>query len=310
MSQEPPNLQPPPSSEPEGSQLQTNVEQGTQTSQKTPNQVQGFLKAQTIKTLRGTIGLLEGLVVKLEEPSEATKPTFLGKIQTGWGAALAKIRSALPENLSAKLSDTGLTGIIAGIAVILVWTTSVFLSEKPAEVVIVPPSESVPAPTSEPVPTPIITTPPDLTAPAEPQPVEVIPSPEPVPSPTPTVELTPEQNLIASIEDQVAEITDRYADGLIQSIQVDFEASRLTIKVGNDWYNLQQSQQEKLAARMLERSQELDFSRLEITDSQGMLLARSPVVGSNMVILKRQAFEQGSEVRGQGSGVRGRELKF
>ncbi|WP_250123174.1 hypothetical protein [Chroococcidiopsis sp. CCMEE 29] len=284
MSQEPPNLQPPPSSESEGSQLETNVEQG-------------FLKAQTIKTLRGTIGLLEGLVVKLEEPSEATKPTFLGKIQTGWGAALAKIRSALPENLSAKLSDTGLTGIIAGIAVILVWTTSVLLSEKPAEVAIVPPSESVSAPTSEPVPTPIITTPPDLTAPAEPQPVEVIPSPEPVPSPTPTVELTPEQNLIASIEDQVAEITDRYADGLIQSIQVDFEASRLTIKVGNDWYNLQQSQQEKLAARMLERSQELDFSRLEITDSQGMLLARSPVVGSNMVILKRQAFEQGSGVR-------------
>jgi len=303
MSQEPPNLQPPPSSEPEGSQLETNVEQGTQTPQTTLNQVQGFLKAQTIKTLRGTIGLLEGLVVKLEaEPSEATKPTFLGKIQTGWSAALAKIRSRLPENLSAKLSDTGLTGIIAGIAVILVWTTSVFLSGKPAEVAIVPPSESVPAPTSEPVPTPIITTPPELTAPAEPQPVEVTPSPEPVTSPTPTVELTPEQNLIASIEDQVAEITDRYADGLIQSIQVDFEDSRLMIKVGNDWYNLQQSQQEKLAARMLERSRELDFSRLEITDPQGMLLARSPVVGSNMVIL-RQAFEQGSEVRGQGSGL-------
>lgn len=288
MSQEPPNLQPPPSSEPEGSQLETNVEQGTQTPQTTPNQVQGFLKAQTIKTLRGTIGLLEGLVVKLEaEPSEATTPTILGKIQTGWSAALAKIRSLLPENLSAKLSDTGLTGIIAGIAVILVWATSLLLSGEPAEVAIVPPSEPVPAPTSEPVPTPTITTPSELTAPAEPQPIEVTPSPEPVPSPTPTVELTPEQNLIASIEDQVAEITDRYADGLIQSIQVDFEDSRLTIKVGNDWYNLQQSQQEKLAARMLERSQELDFSHLEITDPQGMLLARSPVVGSNMVILKR-----------------------
>jgi len=46
-----------------------------------------------------------------------------------------------------------------------------------------------------------------------------------VPTPTPTLELTPEQNLIASIENQVAEITDRYADGLIQSIQANFQSS-------------------------------------------------------------------------------------
>jgi len=52
------------------------------------------------------------------------------------------------------------------------------------------------------------------------------------------LELTPEQNLIASIENQVAEITDSYADGLIQSIQANFQGS-LTIKVGDDWYNLQ-----------------------------------------------------------------------
>jgi len=43
-------------------------------------------------------------------------------------------------------------------------------------------------------------------------------------TPTPTLELTPE-NLIASIENQVAEITDRYADGLIQSIQANFQGS-------------------------------------------------------------------------------------
>jgi len=61
--------------------------------------------------------------------------------------------------------------------------------------------------------------------------------------------------LIASIENQVAEITDSYADGLIQSIQANFQGSRLTIKVGDDWYNL--SQQDKLAARMLERARSL-----------------------------------------------------
>jgi hypothetical protein len=101
------------------------------------------------------------------------------------------------------------------------------------------------------------------------------------------VELTPEQTLIAAIENQVAEISDRFADGLIQSIQVNFEGSSLTIKVGDNWYSLTPSQQDKLAARMLEESRGLDFSRLEITDPQGTLLARSPVVGKDMVILKR-----------------------
>jgi len=79
-----------------------------------------------------------------------------------------------------------------------------------------------------------ITTPPELTAPAEPQPPRSSPPPEPVPTPTPTFELTPEQNLIASIENQVAEITG-YADGLIQSIRQ--LPGRSTIKVGDDWYN-------------------------------------------------------------------------
>jgi len=61
------------------------------------------------------------------------------------------------------------------------------------------------------------------------------------------LELTPEQNLIASIENQVAEITDSYADGLIQSIQANFQGSRLlskSVMIGT----LQQSQQDKLAA--------------------------------------------------------------
>lgn len=290
MSQEPPKSQSPLSPEPGAGQSETTVEKGTQTSQKTSNRAQSVFKTQSIKALRGTIGALEGLVVKLEtEPpasilpssGETRQPSFLDKLQLGWSAALGKIRSLLPENLNQKLSDTALTGVIAGIAVILVWTTSALLPGKPPDVANVP--------SSEPVPLANIITPPELTAPAEPQPIEVTPPPEPVPTPTPTLELTPEQNLIASIENQVAEITDSYADGLIQSIQANFQGSRLTIKVGDDWYNLQQSQQDKLAARMLERAREFDFSQLEITDHLGTLLARSPVVGQEMVILKRQA---------------------
>lgn len=249
-------------------------------------QIQKVLKAQSIKALRGTIGVLEGVVEKLEAPAADTTPSFLDKSQNWWSAALNKIRSLLPENISSNLSNTALTGIIAGIAALGVWTTSVLLPGKPQppKVGSAPASELVPAPT---ITAPPLTTPPELAAPAAPEPIEVTPSPEPEPSPAPLVELTPEQNLIASIENQVAEISDRYADGLIQSIQANFQGSRLTIKVAQEWYNLKQSQQDKLAARMLERSKELDFIHLEITDPEGTLLARSPVVGSDMVILKR-----------------------
>lgn len=274
MSQNQP--QPPSSPKPRGKPQETQTPQ--------------VLKAQSIKALRGTIRVLEGLVAKLEaEPAPGTTPNFLDNILNGWGAVLKKIRSFLPENLSA-LSNTALTGIIAGTAVILVWTTSVLLPGKPQPTVVAN------IPDSEPAPTPTITPPPELTAPTAPEPVEVTPEPievtpppEPEPSPAPLVQLTPEQNLIASIQNQVAEISDRYADGLIQSIQANFEGSSLTVKVGDDWYSLKQSQQDKLAEKMLERSRELDFTHLEITDPQGKMLARSPVVGNDMVILKRQA---------------------
>jgi len=64
------------------------------------------------------------------------------------------------ENLNQKLSDTALTGVIAGLTVILVWTTSSPPARKPPEVANVP--------SSDPVPLANITTPPELTAPAEP----------------------------------------------------------------------------------------------------------------------------------------------
>lgn len=222
-----------------------------------------------------------------------------------WGGLLAKIRTLLPANLSAKLSNTALTGIIASIAVILVWTTTSLLANKPTEVATVPPVEEVPTPT----PTPTITTTPELATP-ETQPLEEItPSPEaevtpaepeptptptpeatpePTPTPTPILQLTPEQILIAAIENQVSKISDRVASGLIKSIQANFRTSNLTVKISDNWYTLTQSQQDKLAADILQRSQELDFSHIEVVDSQDKLVARNPVIGNEMIIFQRR----------------------
>jgi len=281
MSQDNQNSQPPSSPEPEANQPP----------QKPYQRIQPIWKSKIIQILRGTIGLLETTVEKLETappPGTEEKPSFIQQLELRWGGLLRTIRLFLPSNLSTKLSDTGLTAIVAVIAVVIVWTTATVFSSKPVEVATVPPVEEVPAPT------PTITTPPESAAP-EPQPPEEItpppePEPEPIPSPTPTptLELTPEQTLIAAIENQVAEISDRFASGLIKSIQANFRTSNLTLKISDDWYTLEESQQNKLAAEILQRSQELDFTHLEILDSQNKLVARNPVVGTEMVIFKRQ----------------------
>ena len=113
---------------------------------------------------------------------------------------------------------------------------------------------------------------------------------------TPPTPLTPEETLIAAIKNQVGEISlnlkssssQRSFSEIIESIQANFLNSNLTIKINNNWYGLEKKQQNKLAAEILQRSQELDFTHLEITDLQGKLIARNPVVGTEMIIFKRK----------------------
>ncbi|MEM6402940.1 MAG: hypothetical protein AAF757_22390, partial [Cyanobacteria bacterium P01_D01_bin.116] len=89
--------------------------------------------------------------------------------------------------------------------------------------------------------------------------------------------LTPEETLIAEIQNQVGEIsfnskedksTNRTFAGIIESIKANFFNSNLTIKINNQWYSLEKSQQDNLAAQILQRSQELDFTHLELIDLQ------------------------------------------
>ncbi|MBP0014652.1 MAG: hypothetical protein J7545_09440 [Roseofilum sp. SBFL] len=117
---------------------------------------------------------------------------------------------------------------------------------------------------------------------SEPIPVEIAPPPPPV--------LTPEQRLIVTIQEQVNRLTEKYEEGLIDSLQANFLNSLLVLKVDRRWYDLPLEQQKRLANDMLRRSRKLDFSRLEIVDLDGHLLARNSVVGTQMVILKAQDF--------------------
>ncbi len=261
-------------------------------------------------------------------------PSVLEKFQLMWNGALAKIRSLLPENLASKLSDRSLAGIIIAIAFVLLGlSVNTFSSQKPSEIATVNPqtevSKSNPTPQLKSVKS---TTPPKeqiTQSPVSPpqksqsEPKDTITSSnidnsqslveqkktsskldkkqtiETKQQPTKKQQalvLTPEQTLVAIVENQIAEVTSglyenskdqAFPTNPIESVQADFATSTLTLKISDAWYSLKQPQQNKLAAKILKRSKKLDFSHLEIMDSKNKLIARNPVIGNEMIIFKR-----------------------
>ncbi|NJL61368.1 MAG: hypothetical protein HC903_05490 [Methylacidiphilales bacterium] len=305
MSQDnPPNSQPPSSPEPRRNRRQRRNEDEMQTRQTRYQKSPPFWKVTIIQLLRGTIGILETTVDKLETQPQNTDET---QKQGWWGAILISIRSVLPTGLSSQLSDTLLSSAIAIIAVIAVWGTSSFFANQPNKVATVPPvspvQETPPAvvtpiepeilPTPVPIPSVEATQPPiveeEKTEDKPPEEETAVVTEEAKPEPTPEfIPLTPEQILIAAIENKVGEVSKGAALGLVKSIQANFRNSSLIVIIMMDWYTLKKSQQDRLAADIFQRSQELDFSHLEIFDAHNKLVARNPVVGKEMIIFQRE----------------------
>jgi hypothetical protein len=188
------------------------------------------------------------------------------------GGIFNTIRAILPDFLRDSISDRLLSTVLIGGAVALVIFGIVNFSKNPPEVADNP-VETV----REDVPR-TIETPPELKAPDVPMPVPIT-KPEP--------KLTPEQSLVAAIQEEIGALTSRYPEGLISTVEVDFVGGRLTVFVGDSWYGLKPVQQDKFADSIWRRSADLDFRRLEVKDANGTLIARSPVIGDKPVIVAR-----------------------
>ena len=229
--------------------------------------------------------------------SQRTEASFLQKIGVLWQSIVRLVRDLLPPSANQKLSDPILNAGLAAIIIVAVGLTLNSFSAKPPEKLAkVPfPAAQQSPPTfddfmaletskspeaivqSEPTSAKFKSNLPDLAAPKKPQPVEILPPPP----------LTPEQSLIAAIQNQVAEITDRMGGGLVKSVEADFSIGLLSVKVAEDWYKLSEVEQNQLASQMWKEANSLDFSKLQIANLSGKLIARSPVVGSEMIILER-----------------------
>ncbi len=115
----------------------------------------------------------------------------------------------------------------------------------------------------------------------------------------PELNFTPEQTLITALETKVSELTQEYPSELIDSIKVNLSQNSLLVKVTDNWYELDESRQNKLANEILKRSRNLSFSKLEFKDNAGTLVARNPVIGSQIIILQNSKIQSQMTINNQ-----------
>ncbi len=171
----------------------------------------------------------------------------------------------------------------AAIAFIFLWkftTQTPQISEEIAQSPVTEPTEEVSPVTPKPE------------TPA-PQVAPKVSEPAPAASAEPPKPLTPEQRLIAAIQAQLDEVTQPYGDNIVRTIQADFETNTLRITVGDAWYLLREGLQDRLGMEVLDLAQLLDFKKMVVEDLAGNFVARNPVVGDRLVIVRRYQDFQG-----------------
>ncbi|MFQ4140398.1 hypothetical protein PGN35_029195 [Nodosilinea sp. PGN35] len=207
------------------------------------------------------LGVVDQLLLLLAEG------VALGKKGLRW------LRSQLPSDLQRQLSDEMLAAIVLGLLMLLLALWNPLGA-----------GQSKRAVASEPLPTNAAESGPEdrFAAPAaEPGSADLAPAVEPAPAPT------AEQTLIADIQTRVSRISRSYGAGLIQSVEVNLPGNTLGVNVAEAWYGLLSDQQNEIAQDIYAQAQGLQFGTLQLRDPAGVVVARNPVVGSNMVILRR-----------------------
>ncbi len=217
------------------------------------------------------------------------KPALIAAIAVSAIALVAAVIFWLPQKSIPLLSPSETTEttetIVSKDEVTPEATSDNLIAETPTETteipVVEPEATDLEAETLESETTVEVGIPPELTAPGKEKNLKVK-------TIQPQINLTPEQSLIATIQTKVSEIIQEYApeDDLIVNVEANFVNNHLLVQVKDLWYQLDNSRQAEIANELLERSRQLNFFKLAIKDSNNNLVARSPVVGDEAIILE------------------------
>lgn len=101
--------------------------------------------------------------------------------------------------------------------------------------------------------------------------------------------LSPQERALTDARNQLLDITDRYWPGLVENLTLDPEKGTAKFTLTLAWSDLSASQQDGLAQELWQRSQQLEFSQLLMTDPSGQVLVRPPIIGAKPIIVHRKA---------------------
>jgi hypothetical protein len=100
-----------------------------------------------------------------------------------------------------------------------------------------------------------------------------------------TLPISPEETLITAVRSQFSTLASQYPAGLISNLELDNERQLAIVTLGNLWASLTGDQQQQVAQSLWQQARAYQMAKVEMRSSNGSLLARSPVVGSDMVIV-------------------------
>jgi len=123
--------------------------------------------------------------------------------------------------------------------------------------------------------------------------------PEELSAPTPALALelappplTPEQRLIAALQERIAAISNDYAsqpetEAIVTTVRIDFARNHLEVELTDRWYDLDEAEQDRLAIDLHDRGEQFDFDDIDLVDASGLLVARPAAIGNAMIVMRR-----------------------
>jgi hypothetical protein len=254
---------------------------------------------------------LQPTLTKLQPIWEKAVVPFWQKVVVpNWNKGIKLLKQRLPANLQ-ELTERFLTVAVITTFLVIYWFFSSLTSGKPAAAkqpaVSSKPVLTRPAPqrvTQRPIAQPSIAPAPIIKPTVQPSvaPVPTVrptvaakpiaPAAQPMVAPTPPVAATkpvavPSPSVdLANIQAQLTSEVASVGEGLVTSVKTADTNRTLQISVGSAWDALNMADRQTVAQKLWGRSQKLDFKKFELLDNSNTLVARSPVVGSNVIILQ------------------------
>ncbi len=118
--------------------------------------------------------------------------------------------------------------------------------------------------------------------------IVVAPAPpvvQPAASIPPKPAVSPEAALLEAVKNRSQALASQYPAGLIANLELDNQQQTATVTVGDLWFSLTPEQRQQTAQSLWQQARNYQMSGLEVRGTADQLLARSPFVGTEAIVI-------------------------